>query len=267
MTSRAQTLLLAVLVGLGVTAPGVTAPAAAQPAALDVFAATSLRDALTEIGKLYAQRHGVEPTFNFGGSNELARQIIAAERGDVFLSADTAWMDRVAEAGLVAPGTRRDVLSNVLVVVVRDDSELRMANPEAFGAVPFRHLALGDPQAVPVGRYAKAYLSGLKGPRGVSVWEEVEARVVPASDARMTLAMVEADPEVLGIVYRSDAASSRRVRVLYTVPEAAGPRIRYQGAAIRRDGASPRAREFLDFLADPAARAVFTRLGFVVTVG
>jgi molybdate transport system substrate-binding protein len=221
--------------------------AAQPPRSIDVFAAASLRDALTEVGVAYERQAGVAVAFNFAGSNTLAQQIVASGAGDVFVSADERWMDEVEKAGRVLGGTRRIVLANRLVVIARRDATAAVLKPEDLATASYRALSMGDPDAVPAGRYAKA---ALKGP----VWEAIAARVVPAPDVRAALALVESDPEIVGIVYRTDALASPKVRVLAEIPgEAAYP------AAALREGPG---RGFVEFLSSPQARAIFERHGF-----
>ena len=199
--------------------------------------------------------------FNFAGSNLLALQIEAAPRADVYLSANERWMDYLDQRNLLAAGTRRTLLSNRLVMVAQRASPFRLQEAGDLADLPFRFLALADPDGVPAGRYAREYLKGL--PRGAgSVWEAVVPRVAPAPDVRAALAMVEADPRVVGIVYRTDAAASPRVRVLLEVPPEEGPLIRYQAAAIRSSPRPALARTYLDFLGQAAARREFESHGF-----
>lgn len=225
-----------------------------------VFAAASLRDALEEVGAAFEAQTGTRVVFNFAGSNVLARQIVAApSAADVFVSASTAWMDSVARAGRVAPGTEQDLLSNTLVVVARQGAAL--PHPCALSTLPFDHLAMGDPDAVPAGRYARDWLASVDC-GGRALWEAVRERVAPAPDARAALALVLADPDVVGIVYRTDwMASAGRTHVRYEVTD--GPPIRYVLARLQGGAHPAGAAAFVGYLAGAEARAVFERYGFV----
>ena len=159
-----------------------------------VFAAASTTDALQEVGKAFTKDQGVTVEFAFGASSDLARQAIAGAPADVFLSADTAKLEQVEKAGLVQAGTRVDLLSNRMVVVVPADSKLKVASAAELKGV--KRLALADPAAVPAGIYAKAWMEK------AGVWKELEPRVVPALDVRAALAAVEAGRVDAGVVLR-----------------------------------------------------------------
>lgn len=226
-----------------------------------LYAAASLGDALTEIGPVCEARTGARLVVSLAGSNELARQILAAERADLFLSADEAWVDRVERAGRLEPGTRRRLLSNRLVVVAPRGSVLAARGPADLAAPEIRRLALADTRAVPAGIYAKEWLEG------AGVWRQVEERVVPALDVRAALAMVATGAADAGIVYRTDAASSDRVRTVLEIPPGEHAPITYVLAMLsprpHQDGAVAVAA----CLAGGPAAEVFARHGFIPLEG
>ncbi|HEX8904604.1 MAG TPA: molybdate ABC transporter substrate-binding protein [Longimicrobiaceae bacterium] len=233
----------------------------AQQKEVVVFAAASLRESLQELADGYQRQTGTRVTFNFAGSNDLAHQIAAARGMDLFVSASEAWMDTVQNRGRLVDGTRRDLLSNTLVVVASTHSTARMDGPCALATLPFKHIATGDPQAVPAGIYAKKWLGGVRC-GGRPLWDAVAPRIAPTPDVRSAIGLVAADPEVAGLVYRTDQlAFAGRTRVLYEVKD--GPPIRYAVAQIA-EGANPDgARVFLGFLSGPEAAQVFAKHGFV----
>jgi molybdate transport system substrate-binding protein len=241
------------LVALASTVESGTREAPTARAEILVFAAASLTDALEEIGARYEARTGVRVLFSFAGSNTLARQIRAGAPADVFLSANIERMEELQRGGLVRDSDRQDLLSNRLAVIVPLDSKLSVETGEDLGDV--RRLALGDPEAVPAGIYARRWLEG----RGL--WESLRDRVVPTLDVRAALAAVESGAADAGIVYRTDAAISSRVRVALEVPAGEAPRIVYP-AAVLASSHEPHARAFLRHLRSPEARSVFQRLGF-----
>lgn len=224
-----------------------------------VFAAASTTNALRELGRAFTRETGHPVEFAFGASSDLARQALAGAPADVLLSADEERMTQVEQGGLLQPGTRMDLLSNRLVVVVPADSQRTLA--DASGLRGVKRLALADPAAVPAGVYAKAWLER----RGL--WKELEARVVPALDVRAALAAVEAGRVDAGVVYATDAAQSQRVRVVLRVPEGEGPRIVYPVAALAKGKAPEAARAFVRFLQGDVARRAFEKYGFIVLPG
>jgi molybdate transport system substrate-binding protein len=225
-----------------------------------VFAAASLREAMDELGAGFQQETGIRVVFNFAGSNDLAHQILATRGPDLFLSASKAWMDTVQSAGRVQPGSRRDLLANALVVVAHARDTSTVDGPCALLRLPFRNLAMGDPEAVPAGTYARTWLQSVAC-GDATVWEMVQSRVAPAPDVRAALGLVLADPRVIGIVYRTDQmAFADRTRVLYEVK--GGPPIRFVLARLTEGRAPEQAQAFYAYLAGPKGAEVFRRHGF-----
>lgn len=220
-----------------------------------VSAAASLTDALEEVGKLYEAGSGNKLFFNLAASSDLARQIRAGAPADAFFSADAAQMDLLQQAGDVDPAARVSLLSNSLVVVVPSESTLAIASAKDLATV--KHLALADPAAVPAGVYAKSWLES------VGAWSLVHSHVVPALNVRAALAAVETEAADAGIVYKTDATMSKRVRVALEVPRDQGPTIVYVVAPLRASKKAG-AQHFVRFLGTPEASRVFERFGFVV---
>lgn len=236
-----------------------TGPTAAVPAPeVAIYAAASLKDALGAIKPACEGRTGATLVYNFGASNDLARQIIAANKAEIFISADEGWMNQVAEAGLVDADSRHAFLSNRLVVVVPASSTLRINSAADVADKAVSRLSLANPDAVPAGKYAKAWLEK------AGFWDDVRERVVPAIDVRAALAAVETATTDAGIVYRTDAVITKRVRIAYVVPEAEGPRIVYMIAGLRDRPRHDLARQVLDCFEGKEARGQFERRGFIV---
>ena len=223
-----------------------------------VFAAASLTDALKEIAASWEIAGGERIAFNFASSSTLALQIREGAPANLFLSADEAQMDGLERAGLVVPGTRRSVLSNTLVAVVPKDSALRIASARDLAGKGVERLALAEPTSVPVGVYSKKFFER------VGIWDALAPKVVPTENARATLAAVESGNVDAGIVYRTDAAISKHVRIAFEIPAAMGPAISYPFALVKGAPRETEARRFLAYLGSPAARAVFVRYGFLV---
>jgi molybdate transport system substrate-binding protein len=228
---------------------------AARSDELLVFAAASTADAMSEVGRDFEAESGQKVRFSFGASGDLARQIRAGAPAAVMVSADAETIDALVEAKLVRSEDRRSFASNRLVVVVSKSSDSEIRTPRDLTRVP--HLAMGDPAWVPAGKYAKLWLEK------EGLWTEVEPHVVPSQDVRAALATVETGHAEAGIVYRTDAARSQRVRVAYEVPLDKAPTISYVAARLAA-AENVTARRFLDFLMGSQARAIFTRHGFVL---
>lgn len=223
-----------------------------------VFAAASLSEALTDIGQAYEREARVKLVFNFGASSLLARQIEEGAPADLFFSADEAKMDHLEKKGLVEPGTRKRLLSNSLVVVVVTDRGPAIAAVEDLAKPEVKKVALAEPQTVPAGIYARSCLERLK------VWPAVEPKVVPAENVRGALAAVEAGNVDAAMVYKTDAAISRKVRVACEVPAGVSPTIAYPAAVVKGSRQMEAARTFLKHLESEAASRVFRKYGFVV---
>lgn len=226
---------------------------------VQVFAAASLTDALQEIATPYEKESGDKLLFNFGASSALARQIQEGAPADLFFSADEAKMDGLEKRGLVLKGTRKSLLSNTLVIVVPSDSSLKITSAQDLAAAKVRALALAEPQAVPAGIYAKEYLRSLK------LWGKVIDKVVPTENVRAALAAVESGNVEAGIVYKTDAQISRKVKIAFEVPAAEGPKISYPLAVMAESRQQEAARKLLAYLESPAALEVFRRYGFLVS--
>jgi molybdate transport system substrate-binding protein len=228
-----------------------------RAAELSVFAAASLTDALQEVAAAYESQSGDKLVFNFAGSNALARQIKEGAPADIFFSADEIQMNDLAEARLIDPSTRVELLSNSLVIVVPNDGPAELT-PAALGDRAIKRVALADPRSVPAGVYARAYLTRQ------GLWQAVEPKVVPTENVRAALAAVESGNVDAGIVYKTDAAISKAVRISYEVPASDGPRISYPVAVLRETRNAEPAKRFLAYLKSEPALAIFKRFGFIL---
>ncbi len=233
---------------------GGSARQAVEP--LHVSAAVSLTEALQKVASRWMQG-GHQVTLNFAASNVLARQVVEGAPTDVFLSADEAQMDRLVQAGAVDPDDRLDLLSNQLVVITPAGRTLPGDLPAVLASTRVKRVAIGDPQGVPAGVYAKQWLIE------AGLWREVEPKIVPAVSVRAALAAVEAANADAGIVYRTDIVRHDAVTRAYAVPIDEGPRIVYPVAIVKRTRNRPAAQAFLTFLQSREATAIFRDEGFV----
>jgi molybdate transport system substrate-binding protein len=232
----------------------------AQPAApVTVFAAASLTDSLKAVADAYKTRTGASVTLSFGASSTLARQIEQGAQADIFMSADTDWMDYLEKGGHIAGGTRKNLLGNQLVLVAASDARpvpRIVPHFDLAGALGDGKLALADPSSVPAGKYGKAALTAL------GVWDSIAPKVAAAENVRVALEYVARGEAPYGIVYATDARVAPSVHVVGVFPENTHPPIVYPAALTKT--ASPAARNFLTFLNGAEARAMFEKAGFTV---
>jgi len=223
-----------------------------------VFAAASLTDALGEIGKAYEAKSGDKMVASYASSSDLARQIEHGAPADLFISADPQWADYLDQRGLIEKGSRVNLLSNELVLVAPAGSQASLAIAPDFPldrALGDNRLAVGDPDHVPAGIYARQALETL------GVWRSVEGKLARAGSVRAALAFVERGECPLGIVYRSDALSDSKIRVVGTFPAGSHPPVIYP-AVLVAGRHSKAAGAFLNYLLTPDAALVFKKYGF-----
>jgi molybdate transport system substrate-binding protein len=245
-------LCVALLAGGAGNAQGVDRPA------IVVFAAASLTNALQDLGDAFTKQTSVPVEFSFAASSALARQIENGAPADVFFSADIDWMDYLQKRNLIQPASRRDAVGNRLVLIAPSDSTVELKIKPHFPlatALGNKRLATGDPDSVPVGRYAQAALTSM------GVWDEVADRIIRADSVRSALAFVDRGEAPLGIVYETDAMIDKHVRVVDVFPATSHPPIVYPIALTMTAKAD--AAKFVAYIASPAADVTFKAYGFV----
>ena len=254
---RRDVLLLGALFLATSLAPPLQARVPQRSVSLTVSAAASLKDALTEIDRGFERAQpGVRVELNSGASGMLEVQIEKGAPVDAFISAAPEPMDALAAKGLLLPETRVDLLRNELVLIVPKDSK----NVAAFRDLQrpdVRIVAMGDPRTVPAGVYAQQVLTAM------GIYTNVKSKAVLATDVRQVLADVETASADAGLVYATDAAISRQVRVVAAAPAGTHQAIVYPGAVLRDAMHPDVVRAYLLFLRSPAARAIFSRYGFL----
>jgi molybdate transport system substrate-binding protein len=224
---------------------------------LIVFAAASLTNALQEVGDRFTKDSSIPVKFSFAASSALARQIESGAPADVFFSADAEWMDYLQSHHLTQIPTRHDVLGNRLVLIAPIDSKITLKIGPHFplaATLGTNRLSTGDPDSVPVGRYAREALTKL------GVWNDVEARLVRADNVRSALAFVDRGEAALGIVYATDAQIDKGVRVVDVFPDSTHAPIVYPIALTV--GAKADAAKFVDYVRGPVGEAIFKKYGF-----
>jgi molybdate transport system substrate-binding protein len=246
----------------GTTGTFAVGAAPQQSESITVSAAISLKDALDELGPIFqVQQHrknggnGTAVTYNYGGSGTLARQIEQGAPVDVFFSAAEKQMDELAAQNLIVADTRRDLVGNALVLIAPAQS----ADPHSFQdltGLAVKTIALGETSTVPAGMYARQTLEHL------GLFAAVEKKIVYAKDVRAVLTYVETGNADAGLVYQTDANTSKKIRVVAIAPADSHDPILYPAAVLRDSKDKAAARAFLEFLQGPDARAVFQKYGF-----
>lgn len=225
-------------------------------AELTVAAAASLTNVLTEIGTSYQKSHSnTKINFNFGSSGTLQTQIAQGAPVDVFLSADDEKMDKLAAQRLIDSGTRRVVASNRLVLIVPKNSALKPRRFSDMASPNIRHIALGGP-SVPAGQRAEEVF------RKLGIWTLVQSKAVRTKDVRAALTQVELGNVEAGVVYATDAAISRKIRVISFAPVSMHAPIRYPAAVVSASKNQREAGHFVRFLNGQSARKIFAKYRF-----
>lgn len=223
---------------------------------LTVSAASSLTQAFQAIGAAYEKdKPGVRVSFNFAASGPLLAQIRQGAPVDVFASADQDTMYRASAAGLIAHGTRTDFAANALVLVVpaAATSAVPRSLQDLTGST-FQRIAIGTPATVPVGRYT------LEAVQQAGLSPALQARWIQAENVRQVLSYVARGEVDAGFVYRTDALTEPRVRVVLNVPTAT--RVTYPMAMVAGSPNAAAARDFLAYVQGPVGRAELGRFGF-----
>lgn len=223
-----------------------------------VLAAASMQEALDAAADAWADKGHPRPVLSFAASSALARQISSGAQADLYISADTRWMDVVAQKGLIVPETRAVLVTNSLVLVAPRSSAPDLAIRPGFdlaAALGGGRLAMANPDGVPAGRYGKQALESL------GVWDSVKTKIASGENVRVALGLVSRNEAPLGIVYATDAIADPRVKVAGTFPDASHAPIIYP-IALLKTSRRTEARAFLAFLLSPDGQAIFAKYGF-----
>ncbi|MFZ2156543.1 MAG: molybdate ABC transporter substrate-binding protein [Bradyrhizobium sp.] len=238
---------------------GLTAlPALAQDKSLTVFAAASMKNALDEVDAAYTAKTGIRIVASYAASSALAKQIEQGAPADVFVSADTDWMDYAIAKRTINEPTRVNLLGNSIVLIAPKESKLdKVTIGPGFDLSKLAgdgRIATGDVRAVPVGKYARAALEKL------GAWQAAEPKFAMAENVRAALTLVARGEAPLGIVYATDAKVEPGVKIVGAFPADSHPAIVYPAAATTT--AKTEAVNYLAFLRSPAAKAIFEKYGF-----
>ncbi|WP_425058261.1 Molybdate-binding protein ModA [Sporomusa carbonis] len=238
-------------------APQAPSAAAQPPVDLTISAAVSLKDALAEIQSTYqAKNPNVRLVYNLGASGSLQKQIEQGAPADIFISASPKQMDELEAKNLINKATRKNLVENKLVVVVPKESKVEIATFADLAKNNVQKLALGEPASVPAGQYAQEAMKKL------NIWDKAKDKIVFAKDVRTVLAYVETGNVDAGIVYKTDALSSEKVKIAATAPEGSHKPVVYPAAVLSGAKQSKAAEDFLAYLYSAESKAIFEKHGF-----
>jgi molybdate transport system substrate-binding protein len=245
------------------TAAAPLSMARAQANSLVIFAAASLKNALDEIATTWTKETGKPaPRISYAASPALAKQMEQGAPADLFISADTDWMDYVEKKELIKKDTRVNLLGNKIVLIAPKDSKGAVEIKPGFDlakALAGGKLAVANVDAVPAGKYGKAALEKL------GAWNGVKDNVAQAENVRAALLLVARGEAPLGIVYSTDAAAEPNVRIVGVFPAGSYPPVIYP-AAVTKESKTADGKLFLDYLKSSKARPAFEKQGFTVLV-
>lgn len=228
------------------------------PVQLTISAAASLTDSLQEIQTLYQQQHSnVSLTFNFAASGTLQKQIEQGAPADLFFSAGSKQMETLLSAKLIDTAHEKDLLANQLVLVVPKDSSFSLSSPKDLTNENIKKIAVGTPESVPAGMYAKQTLES------VSLWDSLQSKLVLTKDVKQVLSYVETGNAEAGFVYKTDAMDSDGVKVAFTTKADSHDPILYPAGIVSATTHPQEAAAFYDYLQTDEAQAIFVKHGFV----
>ena len=223
---------------------------------ITVFAAMSLTDALTDIGKEYAKEHKVRVSFNFAASTTLQRQIEKGASADVFISASSIQADALEKLELLEPNSREDILTNQLVIVAHKESDIRITDPIDVQKNDVTRIAIGQPEIVPAGAYAKEVL------KQSNLWDKIQPKLIFSTDVRAALAYVSTGNVDIAYVYQTDTTVSEQVKIVYRFPHNTHSTIVYPVVILKESKQKLIAKEYIEFLKTPIAYTIFNKHGF-----
>jgi molybdate transport system substrate-binding protein len=254
--------LAGLFLSLVILCGSIYSPAQAEDKTLVVFAAASMKNALDDIDTAFTAKTGVKVSASYAASSTLAKQIEQGAPADIFVSADTDWMDYAVGKKNINESTRINLLGNSIVLIAPKDSKIdNVTIGPGFDLAKLAgdgKIATGDVKAVPVGKYAKAALEKL------GAWQTAEPKFAMAESVRAALTLVARGEAVLGIVYSTDAKVEPGVKIVGTFPADTHPPIIYPVAATAT--AKPEANDYMSFLRSQAAKTVLEKYGFVYLI-
>ena len=229
------------------------------PVTINISAASSLTAALNEVNKAYtALKPWVTLTTNYGGSGTLQTQIENGAPCDVFLSAAAAQMDNLQNESLLLAGSRVNLLTNKIVLIVPKANPLGLTSFNDLTLSKVKLIAIGDPKSVPAGTYAQQAFTEL------GILTAIQSKFVLGANVTQVLQYVDSGNVDAGVVYSTDALSDSNVTVIATGPADVNASIVYPAAIIKASKVASAAQDYITFLSSAQARAIFVKWGFAI---
>lgn len=223
-----------------------------------VFCAASLTDVISEISTEFEKKYPINIQLNFASSGTLARQIEHGANPSLFISANKKWVSYLNDIGKTISGSEKEIAGNSLVAVAPVKSEIDSFSFEPgfdFTKIFKGRISIGDPKHVPAGEYAMQAIEK------IGFTNEIEKRLLPAKDVRSALMVVELGATELGIVYKTDALKSEKVKIVAEIPSGLHLPIRYF-ASVLKNSNNEHTKLFYDFLNSGASKKIWLKNGF-----
>jgi molybdate transport system substrate-binding protein len=230
---------------------------------LTVFVAASLTDVVQQVGEEFEAQHDVSIVYNFASSGALAQQLIASPKADIYFGASELWAEMLIDEGVLEPLSKRTLFGNRLALIANERAHFDVKDPSEIPSLRFDFFAMGHPDFVPAGEYAKQWLSSIKAEDSRNVWTAIQNRISYANDVRGALMQVAGQSDVIGLVYESDARAREGVKILWLVEENRGPIIRFPVGLIKASEKRELASMFIDHLSSDESKKIFVDSGFI----
>jgi molybdate transport system substrate-binding protein len=228
---------------------------------LTISAASSLYDVLTDVKEEFSKVHpSIDVTINFGGSGVLQQQILQGAPIDLFIFADKEKADHLVEQGLVEKNSAKEFLGNRLVVVQSTAKKTNIADMKDLLSPSIKKIAIGTPETVPAGKYAKQALENM------GIWDQLESsgKLVPAKDVRQVLTYVETGNVDAGFIYKTDAQTSGKIKIIKEIPDDSHDPIIYSTGIVKTSKHKKEAAIFSEFLTGSKAKKIYQKYRFKV---
>lgn len=224
---------------------------------LTISAAASLKDVMGEIEKVYETDYKeMKLTLNYGGSGSLQQQIENGAPVDIFISAALKQVESLDKKNLLYPNSQINLLKNDVVLIIPKNSKANIKDFFGLGDEKIKKIGIGEPKSVPVGQYSMEIFKKL------DIQKMIESKLIYAKDVRAVLTWVETENVDAGIVYKTDAVLSEKIKIIGNAPKDSHSPVIYPAAIIKDSKSIPEAKKFIEFLKGKKAKDIFVKYGF-----